>query len=186
MSDVVLPTRLMIRMGAEILFLTNAAGGISDEVEPGALMLIEDQISSFVPSPLIGPNVSEWGTRFPSMDTIYDTKLKKLIGQVAEKHKIELKNGIYLQTTGPAYESPAEVKMFRMLGADAVGMSTTVEAIVARHMGARVCGISCITNMAGGSEASPLSHEEVSEVANRTAPLFKTLVRKSIEQMKEE
>ena len=183
MSDVVLPTRLMRRMGAEILFLTNAAGGISTEVSPGDLMLLTDQISSFVPSPLIGENVEEWGPRFPSMDTIYDEDLREVIRKTADMIQVPIKEGVYVQTTGPNYESPTEVRMFSMLGAHAVGMSTAVEAITAKHMGMKVCGISCITNMAGGTSAEPLSHEEVSATADRVAPLFKSLVCKTIEQL---
>lgn len=181
MSDVVLPIRLMRCLGAEILFLTNAAGGVSPVLSPGDLMMITDQISTFVPSPLIGENDEKFGPRFPSMDTVYDEKLRNIIKETAEREQIPLKEGIYLQTTGPAYESPAEVRMISMLGAHAVGMSTTVEAVAARHMGMRVCGISCITNMAGGTSAQPLSHEEVGLVADRTAPLFKRLVTKSLE-----
>lgn len=184
MTDVVLPTRLMGQLGAEILFLTNAAGGVSTMLEPGDFMMLTDQISTFVPSPLIGENIEKLGPRFPSMDTIYDEKLCDLIRKTAENEHIPLKEGVYLQTTGPNYESPAEVRMLSMLGAHAVGMSTAVEAIVARHMGMRVCGISCITNMAGGTSAEPLSHEEVSATADRVAPFFKKLVTKSIEAMK--
>lgn len=180
MSDVVLPTRVMCRLGAEILFLTNAAGGISSSVAPGDLMMLTDQISSFVPSPLIGKNVEEWGVRFPSMDTIYDEELRVQIRTVADGCGISIREGVYVQTTGPNYESPTEVRMYAMLGAHAVGMSTAVEAIAARHMGMRVCGISCITNMAGGTSAAPLSHEEVSATADRTAPLFKRLVTEVI------
>lgn len=183
MSDVVLPIRVMRLLGADILFLTNAAGGISEKLAPGDLMLLTDQISSFVPSPLIGPNVEDWGERFPSMDTIYDRELRDVLRKTAKTCGILLKEGIYLQTTGPCYESPAEVRMFGTLGADAVGMSTAVEAMVARHMGMRICGISCISNMAGGTANEPLSHEEVKEVAERVAPLFKKLVRTGIERM---
>ena len=183
MEDVVLPVRVMCLLGAKILFLTNAAGGISEKVEAGDLMMLTDQISSFVPSPLIGKNVDSFGVRFPSMDTIYDLELRKILTKEAKVNDIVLKEGVYLQTTGPAYESPAEVKMFGMFGADAVGMSTAVEAIVGRHMGMRVCGVSCISNMAGGTAANPLSHEEVKEVADRVAPKFKTLVKSAIERM---
>ena len=182
MSDVVLPTRVMRLLGAEILFLTNAAGGISDEVEAGDLMLLTDQISSFVPSPLIGANVESWGVRFPSMDTIYDLELRDVLRSAADDIQ-KMKEGVYLQTTGPNYESPAEVRMFGAQGADAVGMSTAVEAIAARHMGMRVCGISCITNMAGGTEKEPLSHEEVAAIAGRVAPKFKKIVTDAIERM---
>lgn len=183
MSDVVLPTRLMARMGAENLVLTNAAGGISDRVAPGDLMLITDQISSFVPSPLIGPNPESFGVRFPSMDTIYDEGLRDVIRREASACDIPLREGVYVQTTGPAYESPAEVRMMGLMGADAVGMSTAVEAIAAVHMGLRVCGISCISNMAGGCTDSPLSHEEVSQMADRVAPQFKRLLRRVLESM---
>ena len=117
------------------------------------------------------------------MDTIYDLELRKILTKEAKVNDIVFKEGVYLQTTGPAYESPAEVKMFGMFGADAVGMSTAVEAIVGRHMGMRVCGVSCISNMAGGTAANPLSHEEVKEVADRVAPKFKTLVKSAIERM---
>lgn len=183
MEEVILPVRVMRLLGADILFLTNAAGGVSENVTPGSLMLLTDQISSFVPSPLIGPNKKEWGVRFPSMDTIYDTELRELLREEAEKCGIDLKEGVYLQTTGPCYESPAEVRMFSMMGADAVGMSTAVEAVIAKHMGMRVCAISCISNMAGGTLNKPLSHEEVKEVAAHTAPFFKKIVRRSIERM---
>lgn len=183
MNDVVLPTRLMRKLGAGILFLTNAAGGVSEKVEPGDFMLLTDQISSFVPSPLIGENVEEWGPRFPSMDTIYDEGLRQLIRDTAKDCEIPLKEGVYVQTTGPNYESPTEVRMFATLGAHAVGMSTAVEAIAAKHMGMSVCGISCITNMAGGTGAKPLSHEEVSAMADKVAPLFKKLVKCSIEKL---
>ncbi len=183
MSDVVLPTRVMKCLGADVLFLTNAAGGISNRLSAGDLMVIEDQISSFVPSPLIGENIEEWGVRFPSMDTIYDKELKQIIFNTANEFDIPVKQGVYVQTTGPNYESPTEVKMFSMLGAHAVGMSTAVDAIAAKHMGMRVCGISCITNMAGGTSETPLSHEEVSAVADQTAPQFKKLVTEAIGRM---
>ncbi len=181
MSDVVLPTRVMAGLGAKTLFLTNSAGGINTGFKPGDLMLIEDQITSFVPSPLIGPNVDEWGDRFPSMNMVYDRELRDKIDQAAKDCVIDMKKGVYIQTTGPAYETPAEIKMFRQFGADAVGMSTTVEATVAIHMGMKVCGISCITNVAGGSETVALSHEEVKLVADKSGENFRRLVKKSIE-----
>ena len=183
MNDVVLPVRVMRGLGAKVLFLTNSAGGINTSFSPGNLMLIEDQITSFVPDPLIGPNVDEWGDRFPSMNMVYDRGLRDVITAAAKECDVDLQKGVYIQTTGPSYETPAEIKMFRSLGADAVGMSTTVEATVAVHMGMKVCGISCITNMAGGSETEALSHEEVKEVADRSGAAFKKLVRASIENM---
>ena len=183
MEDVVLPTRLMKRMGIEILFLTNAAGGINEKFHVGDFMMITDQISSFVPSPLIGENVSELGDRFPDMTHIYDEDLMKLIRSTAAEEGISLQSGVYVQTTGPNFESPAEIRMFSVLGADAVGMSTACEAIAARHAGIRVCGISCISNLACGMTDQPLSHKEVQETADRVAPLFKELVTRSIAKM---
>lgn len=176
MQDVVLPIRLMKMLGAEILFLTNAAGGICREFEPGTLMLLTDQIASFVPSPLIGENMDTLGPRFPDMSEIYQKELRRVILQQAEKLHIPMKQGIYLQFTGPAYETPAEVRMAERLGADACGMSTACEAVVANHMGMKVCGISCITNMACGITDKPLSHTEVQEVADRIAGQFRMLV----------
>lgn len=179
-SDVVLPIRLMKLMGAETLFLTNAAGGVNTSYVPGDFMLIRDHISSFVPSPLIGPNSNSLGPRFCDMSDTYDARLRKVIRKTAERLDIPLKEGVYLQFTGPQYETPAEIRMARSLGADAVGMSTACEAVAANHMGMHICGISCITNMAAGVTENPLSHEEVQETADRVAPLFKNLVTESI------
>ncbi len=183
MSDVVLPTRLMKMLGAKVLFLTNAAGGIRDGMQAGDLMLITDQISSFVPSPLIGPNEEALGTRFPDMSHIYSERLQNVIRQSAETLAISLKEGVYAQFTGPQYESPAEVRMAKTLGADAVGMSTACEAIAAAHMGMEVCGISCISNLAAGLSPHPLAHEEVQAAADRVAPQFQELVTQSIRRM---
>lgn len=184
MQDVVLPIRLMKLMGAEILFLTNASGGVNKSFSAGDFMLITDQIASFVPSPLIGANLEELGPRFPDMSEIYDKDLQELIRETAKEEEIALQEGVYLQFTGPNYESPAEVRLASALGADAVGMSTACEAIAANHMGMRICGISCVTNMACGISENPLNHEEVQETANAKAPLFRNLVRKSILKMK--
>ncbi len=183
MTDVVLPTRLMRKMGAEILFVTNAAGGVNYHFKAGDFMLIRDQISSFVPSPLIGENIEQLGPRFPDMSEIYDRDLAELILETARVEQIPLKEGVYLQFKGPQYESPAEIRMSRILGADAVGMSTACETIAANHMGMKICGISCISNLASGMSLKPLSHKEVQETADRVAPLFKRLIRKSVEKM---
>lgn len=183
MTDVVLPTRLMHKMGAEILFVTNAAGGINRRFKAGDFMLIRDQIASFVPSPLIGENIEELGPRFPDMSEIYDEDLAELILETARKEQIPLKEGVYLQFKGPQYESPAEIRMASSFGADAVGMSTACETIAANHMGMKICGISCISNLASGISKNPLSHKEVQETADRVAPLFKNLIKKSIEKM---
>ena len=180
MQDVVLPTRLMKMMGAEVLFLTNAAGGANFDFKSGDLMLITDHISSFIPSPLIGENLEQFGTRFPDMSNVYDKDLREIIAKKADELSIPLKQGVYIQLTGPAYESPAEVRLYRSLGADAVGMSTVCEAIVARHAGMKICGISCITNLAAGMLDQPLDHNEVKEAADIVAPLFKRLVWETI------
>ena len=146
-------------------------------------MMITDQISSFVPSPLIGENVSELGTRFPDMTHIYDVELMGLIRNVAQEEQIQIQEGVYVQTTGPNFESPAEIRMFAAIGADAVGMSTACEAIAARHAGVRVCGISCISNMACGITGEELSHLDVQAVADRRSEEFERLVTCIIEKM---
>nr|WP_294525210.1 purine-nucleoside phosphorylase [uncultured Blautia sp.] len=184
-SDVVLPTRLMKLMGAEVLFLTNAAGGVNFDFKAGDFMMITDQIGSFVPSPLIGPNIDELGLRFCDMSHVYDLDLQQVIRNAAGKLGIDLKEGVYIQLTGPAFETPAEVRMCRTLGADAVGMSTACEAIAANHMGMKICGISCISNLGCGMTENPLTHEEVQETADRVAPLFRSLVTESIKAMGE-
>lgn len=183
MEEVVLPVRLMKRMGIRTLFLTNASGGMNRQFQVGDFMLITDQISSFVPSPLIGENISELGERFPDMTHIYDPELAEVIRKTAKEEKIPLREGIYLQTSGPNFESPAEIRMYAALGADAVGMSTACEAIAARHAGVRVCGISCISNMASGMSDQELSHLDVQNVADRRAGEFERLVTKSIQKI---
>ncbi len=183
MTDVVLPTRLMKMMGAEILFLTNAAGGVNTNYEAGDFMLIKDQIAALVPSPLIGPNIDALGVRFPDMSHIYDPELSQTIRETAKSLDIKLQEGVYMQFTGPAYESPAEIVMSRAVGADAVGMSTACEAIAAVHMGMKVVGISCISNLAAGMSGKPLNHEEVQEIANKVSVNFKKLVAASINNL---
>ncbi len=181
-GDVVLPTRLMKMMGAEILFLTNASGGVNASFHAGDLMMITDHISCFVPNPLVGSNVEELGTRFPDMSSVYDKGLQEILRQTAEEYGIPMKEGVYMQLTGPSFESPAEIRMVRVLGADAVGMSTVVEAIAANHMGMRICGISCVCNLAAGMTENPLTHEEVQEAASQAAPLFTKLVAESVKK----
>lgn len=184
MSDVVLPTRLMKLMGAKILFLTNASGGINTDYVAGDFMLITDHISSFSPNPLMGANIEELGTRFPDMSQVYDLDLQEIIRVTAKENNIKLQEGIYLQATGPSFESPAEIKMFRTLGADTVGMSTVVEAIVANHAGMKICGISCVCNLAAGMNEKPLTHDEVQEAATMAAPYFKKLLTESVTKFK--
>jgi purine-nucleoside phosphorylase len=184
-TDVVLPTRLMKMMGAEILFLTNASGGINPAYHAGAFMLIRDHISCFAPNPLIGPNIDELGTRFPDMTHVYDEKLQDIIKNVAKENDIELFDGVYAQLTGPSFESPAEIQMLHKMGADAVGMSTVVEAIAANHMGMKICGVSCVCNLAAGMSPTPLTHEEVQAAANAAAPRFEKLLVESVTRFKD-
>ena len=182
-QDVVLPIRLMKLMGAKVLFLTNAAGGINRSFNAGDFMLITDQISMSVPSPLIGENIDELGVRFPDMSEVYSRRLRKIIENSAVTAGVPLRRGVYIQTTGPQYETPAEIRAYERLGADAVGMSTAIEAIAARHAGLEICGISCISNLAAGISVNPLTHAEVQETADRVAPLFKKLVTQAIKDI---
>ena len=179
-SDVVLPTRLMKLMGAEILFLTNASGGLNPAYNAGDFMMLTDHISIFAPNPLIGQNIDELGTRFPDMTQVYDLELQDKIRNVAKANNINLREGIYCQLTGPSFEAPAEIKLLAKLGVDTVGMSTVVEAIAANHMGMRICGISCVCNLAAGISPNPLTHEEVQEAGKAAAPLFTKLITESI------
>lgn len=183
MQDVVLPIRLMGLLGAEFLMLTNAAGGLNPEFAPGDFMMITDQIANFVPSPLIGPNMDALGPRFCDMSQIYDRNLQQALRTAAYELEIPMREGVYVQLTGPNFETPHEVKMCRILGGDAVGMSTACEALAANHMGMRICGISCISNLGCGMTDKPLSHDEVQEMADRVAPQFKKLVTESIVQI---
>ena len=180
MENVVLPTRLMKMMGARVLFLTNASGSVNYDYKAGDFMMITDQISNFVPSPLIGPNEEMLGERFSDMSEIYRKDLCGIIRGAAADLQIPLQEGTYIQLSGPNFETPHEVKMCRILGGDAVGMSTACEAIAANHMGMKVCGISCISNLGCGMTDQPLSAEEVKETADRVAPLFKQLITESI------
>ena len=176
MTDVVLPTRLMGMLGAKKLILTNAAGGVNLNYKPGDFMLLTDHITTAIPSPLIGENPEELGTRFPDMSEVYSLRMREIIKAEAEKLEIPLREGVYVQFTGPAYETPAEIRMCRTWGGDAVGMSTACEAVAAKHMGMEICGISCITNMAAGVSKKPLNHKEVQETADRVAVQFKELI----------
>ena len=183
MSDVVLPIRLMKLMGAKVLFLTNAAGGVQLGMKAGDLMAITGHIATFVPSPLNGENIDELGPRFPDMSEVYNRDLIQIVKKQAIEVGIDLKEGTYVQLTGPAYETPQEIAMLRMLGASAVGMSTVCEAIAANHMGMKIVGISCITNLAAGITPFTLTHEEVQRTADEVAPKFKALVTRVIEEI---
>ena len=179
-EEVVLPERLMHLMGAEILFLTNACGSANPAYQAGDFMLLTDHILYSVPNPLIGANAEELGVRFPDMSEVYDPALRKEIFACAKDLGISLREGVYMQFSGPSFETPAEVRMAHILGADAVGMSTACEAVAGRHCGMRICGISCISNLGAGLSEEPLSDEDVKVVANRVAPLFKKLVTEVI------
>lgn len=163
-------------MGAKKLILTNAAGGLNTDFNLGDFMLISDHIATAIPSPLIGANIDELGERFPDMSEVYSRRMKEIVKEKADKLGIKLREGVYVQLTGPQYETPAEVRMCKIFGGDAVGMSTACEALAARHMGLEVCGISCITNLAAGLSDKKLNHKEVQETADRVAKQFTELI----------
>lgn len=183
MKDVTLPVRVMQKIGVKTLIVTNAAGGVNLGYHPGELMVIGDMFSMTAQNPLIGPNLDAFGPRFPDMSCAFDKELRALAHECANEQGFALREGVYAQMTGPTYETPAEIRMLRTLGADAVGMSTVPEVIVARHGGMRVLGISCITNMAAGILDQPLNHAEVTETANRVKGQFRSLLDGIIEKM---
>ena len=176
LQTVTLPIRVMKKLGVQTLIVTNAAGGVNTAFLPGDLMLITDFINLSGKNPLTGPNLDEFGPRFPDMCHAYDVRLQKLAREAADEMGIRLQKGVYCWMNGPTFESPAEIRMARVLGADAVGMSTVPETIVARHCGMDVLGLSCITNMAAGILDQPLNHEEVMETGNRVKDTFRKLV----------
>jgi purine-nucleoside phosphorylase len=183
MSTVTFATRVLGTLGVRILILTNAAGGINVAFEPGTLMLIEDHINLLGTNPLIGPNDERFGPRFPDMSEVYSTRLRTLAAEAAASQGLSLARGIYVAVHGPSYETPAEIRYLRTIGADAVGMSTVPEALVARHMGIEVLGISCITNAAAGVLPKPLVHDEVMEVAKRVRTRFSKLLEGVVERL---
>lgn len=182
MSSIVIPTRALAALGAHTLFLTNAAGGVNLDLKGGDLMVIVDHLNMMGDNPLTGKDSVMFGPRFPDMSEPYSHDCIRAIDEAAERLGISLKRGVYIGLRGPTYETPAEVRMLRVLGGDAVGMSTVPEAIAARHLGMRVAGISCITNMAAGIEQKTLNHEEVQEVASRS---MNQLAKLMIEAMPE-
>jgi len=175
-AAVAFPARVLVALGAQVLLVTNAAGGLRPEWPPGTLMLIRDHIDLLRDHPLRGPNDERLGPRFPDMTTAYAPALRALVKEVAAAQGIALEEGVYVAMPGPCYETPAEVKMLQLLGADATGMSTVPEVVVARHMGARAIGISCITNKAAGITGEALSHDEVTETAARVRSTFEGLL----------
>ncbi len=176
-DQVVFPVRVMHKLGVQVLIVTNAAGGINQEFNSGDLMLITDHLNLTWTNPLVGANYDEIGPRFPDMSEAYDRELLKLAEQVARREGLKYRKGVYAALTGPSYETPAEIRYLRTIGADAVGMSTVPEVIVANHAGMRVLGISCVTNMAAGVLPKKLSHAEVLETANKVRDQFITLVK---------
>ena len=181
--DVVLPLRVTHLLGAKTVILTNAVGAINADFSVGDFVTNVDYISSFVPSPLVGENIDKLGDRFVDMTDAFDKDLNSIVQDVAKKNKITVHEGVMVQVTGPQYESPTEIKMYRSLGADTVGMSTVVETIAARHMGMRVCSISCVTNMAAGMQ-DKISHEEVQNSSNDSSKSFALLVGGLLKNMK--
>lgn len=175
-AQVTFPVRVMKLLGIEKLIVTNAAGGVNRSFQPGDLMMITDHINLMGRSPLVGPNLDEFGPRFPDMTEAYSRALRKVLKDTADELGIQLQEGVYAAMLGPAYETPAEIRMLQTIGADAVGMSTVPEVIVARHAGIEVLGISCITNMAAGILDQPLRHDEVVETAERVKEQFLKLV----------
>ena len=183
MQTVTYPVKIMKKLGIETLIITNAAGAVNENFTPGDLMFITDHINFMGTNPLIGKNDDTLGTRFPDMSEIYSKDLIKKASQIADKLQIHYKKGVYAATTGPSYETPAEIKMFRLLDASAVGMSTAPEAIVANYCGLKVLGISCLTNYAAGVTENALNHQEVIDTANKVKENFKTLLSEIIKQM---
>ena len=175
-SEITLPIRVLAAMGVRTLILTNAAGGVNTSFSPGDLMLISDHINYSFSNPLIGPNLDDFGPRFPDASDVYTAELRCAIKEAAASAGIRLQEGVYMMFSGPSYETPAEIRMARILGADAVGMSTVPEALVAAHCGMRVAGISCITNMAAGVLPQKLNHAEVMATAARVHDVFQSVL----------
>lgn len=179
----VFPTKILCQLGIKYLIVTNACGGVNTSFTPGDLMIIKDHINFTGVNPLIGPNDDTIGPRFPDQSFTYNKELRDIAKNVAKELNFELKEGVYMWFTGPVYETPAEVRMARIMGADAVGMSTVPEVIVANHRGVKILGISAITNMAAGILDKPLNHEEVIDVSSKIQDKFENLVKKIIEKM---
>ena len=183
LRTVTFATRVIGMLGVKTIILTNAAGGINLTFKPGTLMLMDDHLNLMGSNPLVGANDERFGPRFPDMSEVYSTRLRQLAGDAARARGLALAHGVYAALHGPSYETPAEIRYLRTIGADAVGMSTAPEAIVARHMGVEVLGISCITNMAAGVLPQPLVHDEVMEVARRVRGEFCALLEGIVERL---
>ena len=183
MEEIVHPVRTLAALGIEMLFLTNASGGINLDYHPGDLVSISDHINLTGRNPLVGPNIAELGPRFPDMGNAYDAELRELMKKVAANHHVNLKTGVYCSVLGPTYETPAEIRMLRTLGADMVGMSTVSEVIAANHLGLRVAGVACITNYAAGIKQEKLSHADVKKVAEKAMVGFATILTETISEL---
>jgi purine-nucleoside phosphorylase len=183
LEEVTFPVRVLALLGVRSLVLTNAAGGLNNSLKQGSLMLISDHLNLIGANPLRGPNDARFGARFPDMTEVYDRAYQETA--IAEAHVlgVELRRGVYAALSGPTYETPAEIRMLRALGADAVGMSTVPEAIVARHAGLKILGISCITNLAAGVSERPIEHAEVIETGERVREMFSALLRAIIPKL---
>lgn len=183
MEEVTFPVRVMKLLGVSKLIVTNAAGAVNENFTPGDLMLIKDQLNLSGYNPLIGRNLEEFGPRFPDLSNAYDKELGEIVKKASKDMEIKLQEGVYACMSGPSYETPAEIRMLRILGADAVGMSTVPEVIVASHSGIKVIGISCTTNMAAGILEQPLSHEEVVETSSKVRETFIRLMRRIVREI---
>jgi purine-nucleoside phosphorylase len=183
LTTVTFATRVLGRIGVRTLLLTNAAGGINTSFSPGTLMVIDDHINLMGSNPLVGPNEERFGLRFPDMTEVYSSQLRAIADQASTATGVPVRHGVYVALHGPSYETPAEIRYLRGIGADAVGMSTVPEAIVARHMGLEVLGISCITNPAAGVLPTPLDHQEVMEVAHRVGAQFIRLLEEIVARL---
>lgn len=184
MEEIVLPVRTMSMLGIEYLFLTNASGGINADFHPGDIVTISDHINLSGRNPLVGPNIAELGPRFPDMGNAYDKELRDLLHQVGKNNHVDLKSGVYCSVLGPTYETPAEIRMLRIIGADLVGMSTVPEVIAAAHLGLKVAGVACITNYAAGIKQEKLSHADVKKVAEKAMVGFATVLTETIGELK--
>ncbi|WP_251555411.1 purine-nucleoside phosphorylase [Neobacillus muris] len=183
MEKVTFPVRVMKQMGVETLIVTNAAGGVNESFSPGDLMIITDHINNMGTNPLIGPNDAQLGVRFPDLSEAYNKDLRKLAKKIAAQIELDVKEGVYFGNPGPVYETPAEIRMVRVLGGDAVGMSTVPEVIVARHSGMKVLGISCISNMAAGILDQPLTHDEVIETTEKVKANFLLYIKEIVKAL---
>jgi purine-nucleoside phosphorylase len=184
MEEIIHPVRTLGYLGIKYLFLTNASGGINTNFHPGDLVTISDHINLSGRNPLVGDNIPELGPRFPDMSNAYDKYLREILHEVSHRHGVNLKTGVYCSVLGPSYETPAEIRMLRVMGADLVGMSTVPEVIAAAHLGIKVAGIACVTNYAAGIKEEKLNHNDVKKVAEKAMLGFSTILTQTIGELK--